>query len=69
MVTQIKTNVKRFATSEVDITKAPAKDPEYSRWCDDIFDARYQIGLICEDNTIKSGVDWTDGAEGILSTE
>jgi len=63
----VKTTVKRYATSKVNIRTAPnTNDPGYLPWCNDLFDARYQIGLLCEDATVQSGVNWTDGAEGIL---
>ena len=62
----MKTNVHKYITAKVDIINAPdERSPEYEPWCESIFEARGQIGLICEDSAIKSGVDWTRGAEGI----
>ena len=61
----VKTTVKRYATSKVNIRTAPnTNDPGYLPWCNDLFDARYQLHLICEDSTVQSGINWTDGAEG-----
>ena len=65
----MKTNVHRYVTSKVDIQKAPDRVKEfekYSQWSDDIYESRYQIGLICEQSTVKSGITWTKGAEGIV---
>ena len=65
----VKTTVKRYATSTVSIRNAPSpNDPRYLPWCNALYDARYEIGLICEDSTIQSGINWTDGAEGIFFT-
>ena len=69
MVLTIKTDVHRYVTSKVDIRKRPDSEEERSRWCDEIYASRYQIGLICEVSTVKSGVSWTKGAEGILWTK
>ena len=66
VVLTIKTDVHRYVTSKVDIRKRPDSEEERSRWCDEIYASRYQIGLICEVSTVKSGVSWTKGAEGIL---
>ena len=64
VVNIMKTEIHKYVSREVDIRKAPPRDPEYSRWCEDIYAARFQIGIICEDSSVKSGVDWTKGAEG-----
>ena len=60
----MKTNVHRFVTKDVNIRDEPTDAQKYSHWCDDLYSAKNQIGLITEESTIKSGVDWTKGAEG-----
>ena len=65
----IEKNVHKYVTKRVDIRKAPSRHEDNLRWCDEIYEARGQIGLICEDSTVKSGIDWSKGAEGSFCTE
>ena len=68
MVRIIRREVKLFTTSTVDIRKIP-KGEAYQPWAEAIYDARGELGLLAEEATLQSGVDWDPTCEGIVITE
>ena len=61
-------NIPSYTTSTVDIRHKPV-GALYDSWADAIYEARGQIGLLVEEATVLSGVDWDPACEGIVITE
>ena len=61
----MKREVKLYTTTDVDIRHEPTGE-EHDAWADDIYDARGQIGLLVEEATILSGIDWDPTCEGTV---
>ena len=69
VVYTIRQKIKLFLEKEYNIRKVPSSTEEYEAWCDMIYEARGQIGLQVEQDSVKSNVGWTKGAEGTILTE
>ena len=64
----LRREVKLFTTSTVDIRRVPKGD-QYEPWAEAIYKARGQIGLLAEEATLQSGIDWDPACEGIVTTK
>ena len=64
----MKREVKLYTTTNVDIREIPTGEA-HEPWADDIYAARGQIGLLVEEATILSGIDWDPSCEGIVTAK
>lgn len=68
MVPIIKRKVDLYITRECDIRDKPTV-LEGSPWAEAIFNARGQISLIAEQETLRNGGDWDPDCEGTVITK
>ena len=68
VVSTIRYNIRLYAEAEVNIRTRPT-GKDYSPWAEAIYDARGQIGLLAEEASVKSGVDWDKDCEGTVITK
>ena len=64
----MKRKTHTYLSINVDIRHKKYGD-EYLPWCEDIYNARGQIGLLVEFNSMHSGKTYDRDCEGIISTE
>ena len=63
----MKRKVHTHLTAAVDI-RHRKYGSEYEPWCEDMYAARGQIGLLVEDNSMHSGKVYDQDCEGTIST-
>ena len=65
----IRLPVQKYISSHFDARKVPKNKEAYQTWCDELYEARGQLGLINEESAVLANIDWTDDAEGMRSTK